>query len=120
MTVACCHKSSKKDGGLEWRRGRVVNRLNFMGEYEIFLFDHGYYITTTIDNVRRLFKPFGDMPKFSVQAKLAGLHPLYEKWSSQETGHFKKAVLNADKAKLLGMVAKRPEVSYFTFFFKAQ
>ena len=114
MTVACCYKSTRKNGETEWRRARVVNRLNFRGDIEVFLFDHGYYITTTIDKIRRLFKPFGEMPRLSVKAKLAGLLPFFQNWSNQETDHFKSVILKAEKTKMLGMVAKRTEVSHFT------
>ena len=64
-------------------------------------------------NLRTLFKPFGEMPKQSIEARLAGIGPfLYSKvWDVHVTNYFKTKIQKAqEKNSMLAMVAPRAEV----------
>ena len=67
--------------------------------------------------LRKLFKPFGQLPKQAINAKLGGVEPgplSYDNlWTVQETDYFKRKTAKADKNFLLGMNMKRQEVSFF-------
>ena len=52
---------------------------------------------TAIDKLKCLFNLFGEVPKLSVKAKLAGLNPFFKNWSVQETNHFKRAIKNTEE-----------------------
>ena len=67
--------------------------------------------------LRKLFKPFGQLPKQAINAKLGGVEPgplSYDNlWTVQETDYFKRKTAKADKNFVLGMNMKRQEVSFF-------
>ena len=73
--------------------------------------------------LRKLFKPFGKLPKQAINAKLGGIEPgplSYDNlWTVQETHYFKRETAKTDKHFVLGMVMKRQEVRlFFMIFYK--
>ena len=67
--------------------------------------------------LRKLFKPFGKLPKQAINAKLGGLEPgplsYNNEWTVQEIDFFKRKTAKADKNFVFGMVMKRLEVRFF-------
>ena len=63
--------------------------------------------------LRKLFKPFGQLPKQAINAKLGGVEPgplsQINQWTVQETDYFKRKTAKADKNFVLGMNMKRQE-----------
>merc|ERR550534_177771 len=111
MHVACQY-FSKRTGKTEWRRGIAMVKMN-LGNFKIDLFDHGVVATVHFSMLRKLFKPFGQLPKQAINAKLGGVEPgplsYGNLWTVQETDYFKRKTAKADKNFVLGMNMKRQE-----------
>ena len=73
MHVACQYLS-KRTGKTEWCRGTVIVKLN-LGNFKIDMFDHGVIAIVRFRMLRKLFKPFGKLPKQAINAKLGGFEP---------------------------------------------
>jgi hypothetical protein len=103
MHVACQYRR-KRTGKTEWRRGTAMVKMN-LGNFKIDLFDHGVIATVHFSMLRKLFKPFGQLPKQAINAKLGGVEPgplsQNNQWTVQETDYFKRKTAKADKFFLL-------------------
>ena len=110
LTIACPYRSVR-NGGIEWRRGIILERQN-INDFEIYFIDHGIFATVRYQSLRLLYKSFGVHPSQAVEARLAGLKPFMDerRWSSSERGFLKSYVKKSKKSVFLGMVAKRVEV----------
>ena len=67
--------------------------------------------------LRKLFKPFRQLPKQAINTKLGGVEPgplsYNNEWTVQEIDFFKRKTAKADKNFVFGMVMKRLEVRFF-------
>ena len=121
MLVVYKYKS-KRTKEIEWRRGiilgKIANTSWKSAHYSVESIDFGTVVDVYFKDLKKMFKPFGQMPKQAVEAKLAGISPfLYNKmWDVHATNYFKKKV--AENKSMLAMVAHRAEVSYILSRFR--
>ena len=116
MLVVYKYKS-KRTKEIEWRRGIILGKIANTSwknaHYSVESIDFGTVVDVYFKDLKKMFKPFGQMPKQAVEAKLAGISPfLYnKKWDVHATNYFKKKV--AENKSMLAMVAHRAEVCTF-------
>ena len=83
MLVVYKYKS-KRTKEIEWRRGIILGKIANTSwknaHYSVESIDFGTVVDVYFKDLKKMFKPFGQMPKQAVEAKLAGISPfLYNK-----------------------------------------
>ena len=107
-TVVCPYKSKRKSGTFEWRRALILARIN-VNLVEIYLFDHGIFLKADFRSLKRLYRPFGNIPVQTIEAKMAG-NLNQGLWTSKEKKMFKKFIKSCPKNLMLAMVGRRKSV----------
>ena len=109
--VFACPYTSSRSGKVEWRRALVTSRVD-SSRHSVYFFDHGLYCEVDYRCLKKLYRPFADIPVQAIEAQMAGIAP-FDKclWNSSEKTFFKRAVARCKKHVMLALVIQRVEVS---------
>ena len=113
--VFACPYTSSRSGKVEWRRALVTTRVD-SNRHLVYFFDHGLYCEVDYRCLKKLYRPFADVPVQAIEAQMAGIAP-FDKclWNSSEKTFFKRAVARCKKHVMLALVIQRVEVSTNSF-----
>ncbi|XP_018321654.1 tudor domain-containing protein 7 isoform X2 [Agrilus planipennis] len=91
--------ASKHDDGL-WYRTSVIKVIH-SGSISVFYCDFGYYGNLTLDQLVPLHEEFLELPYQAIKAKLAGIKPKYDKWTTDDCTYFERLVCRKNLVSIL-------------------